>query len=151
MLYQRQCTGTPRSPQPEHTHLIVKGSIELWTKPREEDAEVHHPGHRIDVAPRALYEARAGDKGCNFVEGHKVLCPTTRTRIQKNDKKKAESKSFTVRQHRRRAGSTGHVRTIVNARCKCDCECNTFDGYNCGEGETDDDGGSNVGRDVGNC
>jgi hypothetical protein len=79
-----------------NTHLVTAGSIliypvyepqpgnVLWGQAEELSADTayyHDKEKRVD--PFTRYEGYAGPNGCHFVEGHKVLSPTTADRFER--------------------------------------------------------------------
>ena len=65
-----------------NTHLIVKGHIHMNIhKPTGFTAAVKGPGSWIPVGPGDDYMGISKNRGCVFVEGHKVLSPVTAMRF----------------------------------------------------------------------
>jgi len=101
----------------------------VWIQPGERNSSVHRPGGCIDADQGISYSARAHDlEGCSFVEGHKVLSPTTRDRIERSDVAKAIHPGINIGQKSSIDGRTGIAGVpgiaigIIHPECNCPVE-----------------------------
>jgi len=141
-----------------NTHLIIRGVLKLWIQPGERNSSVHGPGGCIDEDQGISYSARAHDlEGCSSVEGPKVLSPTTRDRIERNDVAKAIRLGINIGQNRSIDGGTGIAGApgiaigIIHPKCNYLVECCPLRRCNCCDGTTDDDGDSDNNRAGNSC
>jgi hypothetical protein len=130
----------------------------VWIQPGGRNSSVHGPGGGIDAGQGISYSARAYDlEGCSFVEGHKVLSPTTRDRIERNDVAKVIRLGINIGQNSSIdggigvAGAPGIAIGIIHPKCNCPVDYCPLPRCNCYDGTKDDDGDSDNSRAGNSC
>jgi hypothetical protein len=123
-----------------NAHLIIRGSLIIWTSPDHLDARTWESGCRVDAIRGQAYAARVSDlEGCSFVEGHQAPNPTTWVRTEMHHTANAIHLNIILDGICSVGANTTSAMDPVNCRCWCNSGCKTTGGCSCIDGETGDD------------